>query len=344
MRAFIGRIAFRLPGLRAALALLAVTALTAAGAEGLLAAGPGIPIPAVSGRIDHFAQDVAGKRLFVAALGNGTVEVIDLASGTVVHTIDHLDEPQGVAWLPDLGRLVIAEGGGDAVDVLDGTTWARLGRIEHLGDADNIRVEAKTGLVYVGVGSGRSAALALIDAKSATLMRTLPLPGHPEAFALETAGPRIYVNVPDDGSVVVLDRSTGATAARWELAGASSNFPMALDEAAHRLFVACRSPARLVILDTATGSQISSLPCASDADDVFRDAAAQRVYVIGGGGEVTVIGASDPLHYDVLAAIPTVSGARTGFFDAAAGRLYVACPRHIFGKSAEIRTFAAPHP
>ena len=38
-----------------------------------------VPLPGVEGRFDHFAVDLKGKRLFVAALGNDTVEVIDLA-------------------------------------------------------------------------------------------------------------------------------------------------------------------------------------------------------------------------------------------------------------------------
>src|SRR5213078_886635 len=35
----------------------------------------------VERRIDHFALDPAGKRLFVAALGNGTLEVLDVDAG-----------------------------------------------------------------------------------------------------------------------------------------------------------------------------------------------------------------------------------------------------------------------
>ena len=39
-----------------------------------------IPLPGVEGRIDHMALDIAGQRLFVAALGNNTVEVVDLGA------------------------------------------------------------------------------------------------------------------------------------------------------------------------------------------------------------------------------------------------------------------------
>ena len=37
-----------------------------------------IPLANVKGRIDHFSVDVKGQRLFVAGVGNHTLEVIDL--------------------------------------------------------------------------------------------------------------------------------------------------------------------------------------------------------------------------------------------------------------------------
>src|SRR5713101_6899723 len=46
----------------------------------LLAQVETIPLDGVEGRIDHFGLDAKGKRLFVAALGNDTVEVVDLAA------------------------------------------------------------------------------------------------------------------------------------------------------------------------------------------------------------------------------------------------------------------------
>jgi len=67
-----------------------------------------IPLPAVSGRIDHFGIDAEGGRLFVAALGNNTVEVVDLKAGKVVHSISGLAEPQGIFFVPDLNRLFVA--------------------------------------------------------------------------------------------------------------------------------------------------------------------------------------------------------------------------------------------
>src|SRR5215210_3609737 len=69
-----------------------------------------ISLRGVEGRIDHMALDFAGQRFFVAALGNNTVEVIDLKARKVVHSIRGVREPQGIAFLNDLGLIAVASG------------------------------------------------------------------------------------------------------------------------------------------------------------------------------------------------------------------------------------------
>src|SRR5258706_14599533 len=67
-----------------------------------------IELPEVQGRIDHLSVDVNGQRLFVSALGNNTVEVIDLKVGKRLKTIRGLQEPQGVLYVPAADRLYVA--------------------------------------------------------------------------------------------------------------------------------------------------------------------------------------------------------------------------------------------
>src|SRR3954469_12177890 len=62
-----------------------------------------IRLPDVKGRIDHFALDLPNERLFVCALGNNSVEVIDLRKGERVHSIAGLESPQGVAYVAEFG-------------------------------------------------------------------------------------------------------------------------------------------------------------------------------------------------------------------------------------------------
>src|SRR5437868_6933068 len=78
-----------------------------------------IPLPDVEGRIDHMSMDVKTQRLFVAALGNNTVEVIDVAQGKRIHTISGLREPQGVLYVPEAKRLYVANGVDGTVQIFD---------------------------------------------------------------------------------------------------------------------------------------------------------------------------------------------------------------------------------
>src|ERR1041384_1102720 len=70
-----------------------------------------IPLPGVKSRFDHFAIDVKSRRLFVAALGNDTVEVVDLSANQRVHTLIGCNKPQGLWFSPKPNLLFVANGG-----------------------------------------------------------------------------------------------------------------------------------------------------------------------------------------------------------------------------------------
>ena len=297
-----------------------------------------IPLPHVEGRMDHMAVDLQGQRLFVAALGNNTLEVLDLQAGTHLHTVTGLHEPQGVVFLPESNTLVVTNGQTGMCEMFDGTSFAHRSAVKLASDADNVRYDATTHTLYVGYGAG---ALGLIDATRAQHLGDVPLQGHPEAFQLEQAGPRIFVNVPSAHQVAVVDRDKHAVTMTWPLQGAEAHFPMALDEAQHRLFVDARTPPLLVVLDTESGKEVARVPSVGDADDLFYDAPHRRLYIAGGAGALSIVAQEDADHYTPVATIPTAAGARTALFVPALGRLYLAVP-HRGTQSAEIRVYAVP--
>ena len=98
-----------------------------------------IPLSGVEGRIDHFAFDPAGERLFVCGLGNNTVEVLDLRKGERVHSITGLGAPQGVAYVPELDRVFVANDKGGICRIYDGKSFQALGELNFEDDADNVR-------------------------------------------------------------------------------------------------------------------------------------------------------------------------------------------------------------
>jgi DNA-binding beta-propeller fold protein YncE len=299
-----------------------------------------MPLPGVQGRIDHLAVDLADGRLFVAALENGTLEVVDLKSGKRVDQVEGLQEPQGVAYIPDTHRLIVSEGGRGFADIYDARALKLVNRVELGSDPDNVRYDPATARAYVGYGGGADSALGVIDLKTDTQVADMKLSNHPESFQLEKNGERIFVNVPDSGEVAVVDRNKGSVVATWPIKAASENFPMALDEADRRLFIGTWSPPRLLVLDTKTGKTVANLGSVGDADDIFYDAKAKRIYVSGGAGAIRVFTQKDANHYEVLGEVATAEGARTSLFVPESRRLYLAVPDYG-AQQAEVRIYKA---
>lgn len=110
---------------------LVVSTSLATGQESLaLSLEAHIPLPNVKGRIDHFSVDVKDQRLFVAAVENHTLEVIDLKSSQRVHTIADLTEPQGVFYDPSKNRLFVACGLDGVTKIFDVTTYQVLATVK----------------------------------------------------------------------------------------------------------------------------------------------------------------------------------------------------------------------
>ena len=277
----------------------------------------------VQGRIDHMSIDVKGQRLFVSALGNNTVEVIDLKAGKLANTITGLKEPQGVLFVADNGRLFVASSKDGTVKMFDGTSLKLLKTIEYGDDADNLRFDSSRQRVYVGYGEG---ALAELDTDGKKIAET-KLDAHPESFQLEKNSPRIYVNLPKSRKIAVVDRETHSIVATWGTGMSLANYAMALDEGDHRLFVVARYLARLLVLETGSGKIVQSLSAIGDCDDIFFDQARKRIYATGGEGAISVFAQQEADHYKEIARVPTVKGARTSFFSPDFGRLYIGVRR-----------------
>src|SRR5438128_2471687 len=222
-----------------------------------------IEMPDVQGRIDHMSIDVAGQRLFVSALGNNTLEVVDLKAGKRAHTISGLKEPQGALYIASKNRLFVAGGKDGTVKVFDGSSFHLLKTVEYGDDADNLRYDAARERVYVGFGGG---SLGEMDTDGQKIAET-KLDAHPESFQLEKGSSRIYVNLPGSRKVAVVNRETHSVVTSWGMGLTLGNYAMALDEADHRLFVVSRVPALLVVMDSATGKVVQKLAAVGDCDD-----------------------------------------------------------------------------
>jgi DNA-binding beta-propeller fold protein YncE len=294
-----------------------------------------IPLPKVGGRIDHMAVDVAGQRLFVAALGNNTVEVVDLKAGRRIQSLSGFSEPQGIVYVPEFDRLFVANGSDGTCRILDGHSFKMIKTIELGDDADNVRYDETAKKVYVGYGRG---ALGVLDAKTGAKVADIKLAGHPESFRLEAGSANIFVNVPEAGHIAVADRAKRTVVGIWPLKEARSNFPMMLDGANHRLFVGCRNPAKMLVYDASSGRLVTNISISGDTDDLFFDARGKLIYVSCGEGNIDIIKQTGADTYRRVTTLPTTSGARTSLFIPELKLLCLAVPRRL-GQQTEIRVY-----
>lgn len=301
-----------------------------------------IPLLGVTGKFDHFAIDTAGNRLFVAATGNHSVEVVNLTTGKVEQSITGLGKPHGLAWIEHTHSLYVADGSLAELRCYQGSSLKLTGTLKLSNDADDMVYNEANHLLFVGHGGSDAASpalIAVVDTDTFDLKANIPVATHPEALDIDVEGQRVFANIADSSEVALLDGAGKAVTSRWKLAKASDNVPLAYDASHHVLYVACRKPASLIAIDATSGKELSAAPIGQGADDLFYNSALHRVYVISGASEVDEfqIDSSGGLHS--LGIIHTAPGAKTALFVPSQALLYVGVPG-IDGHPSEIRVYA----
>lgn len=289
-----------------------------------------ITLPDVKGRIDHFSADPKRKRLFLAAVGDNSVQVIDVFGGKIVQTITGFDGPKTPVFIADVDKLFVISTVDAKVRIFDGESYSLRKTIDLPGDFEMIRYDPGSKKVYVGWGDPQNnGGIAVIDpVNEERIDQNFNTGGSPESFEVEANGTHIFANVPDAGNVVEsIDRKTGEIQ-KWPIEGGKKNIPMALDEADHRLFTATRKPPVMEVLNTETGKVVAAMPVVGDCADIFYDKARKRIYAIGGWGYISVFQQKSPDEYELIRKVPTAPGARTGYFYAKRDLLYVGIQRN----------------
>jgi len=300
-----------------------------------------IVLSGVSGKFDHLAIDAAGHRLFIAATGNHSVEVIDLKTDKVEQSIAGMGKPHGLAWVAATGSLYVADGSLGELRVYHGSPLTLAGKIKLSDDADDMVYDAADRLLFVGHGgidAANPANVAVVSTEPFGLVANLPVATHPEALEIDPQSRRVFANIADSNEVAVIDIASKAITARWKLTKAAENVPLAFDGEHQLLYVACRRPGTLIALDAASGKEVAGLPAAAGADDLFYDPALKRVYVISGPGEVDAYQVDEAKTLHTLGVLHTAAGAKTALFFAAQNLLYVGVPG-VDGHAAQIRVY-----
>lgn len=295
---------------------------------------------------DHLAIDLRGQRLFTTPQANRAVDVLDLKTGTVLHVIKGFGNPHAILYCEDRNRLFVTDGGTGELKVFDATTYQLIRAIKLELNADGIGYDPRTGYLYVSNG-GEEAGLeysqiSIIDTAREVKVGDIRIESPAlEAMVIDETKNRIYINLPEDNTIGVVDLDKKKVVAKWQLSRGKKNMAFALDAAAHLLYVGCRDTdvrGSIVVVDTKSGKELDRLPIGGWVDSMFYDSAKNRIYASSGVGEVFTYQRKADGKYIALEPTDTAVMAKTSLFVPELGRLFVAVP-HLGDTAAKVLSF-----
>lgn len=272
------------------------------------------------GQWDYVTMDAPRHRFFVTRATH--TMAIDAVTGKVLGDIPGQIRSHGVAVVPAEGRGFITDGGGSgAIVVFDLKTYAVLGRIPAVPDADGIIYDAKINRVLAVSGDGGVLMTFApnIDPKNGKLDPPIELGGSPEFLASDGSG-KVYINLANKDLVAVVDLHSRTVVARWPVAPGGEPTGLALDAKTHRLFVGCRKPQQMIVMNTLDGKVEAALPIGTGVDATAVDNG--QAFASCFDGTLTVIGEKGG-KFAVTQTVKTAPGARTMAVDPATHTIFL---------------------
>jgi DNA-binding beta-propeller fold protein YncE len=311
-----------------------------------------IPLPNVEGYFDHMDVDVKGQRLFLPGEHERTIEVIDLRTGKVIHTITGFGgDPRKTVYLPEAHQIWVDDGD-STVKAFNSDTYELVKTVPLSGydkDKDSKKVpdngvyDPATHLFYLGDRSdstpnaGPKGSIEIVDVKSGTLVGSIDVEGkNPAGLALDPSSSKLYVVMGDTSQVVVIDLQKRAVIATWPITGGPEPHSVAIDAPNRRLFIGSRvkrshiyKPGKLVVMNADTGKVIDAIDTEGGVDEVVWEPKTRRIYYTGTTGFVEVFKQIDGDNYQSLGKVETGALAKTSLLSPELNRFYAAIPKHI---------------
>jgi DNA-binding beta-propeller fold protein YncE len=269
---------------------------------------------------DYLTVEPQTHQLFVTRSTH--TQAIDSQTGKLLGDIPGQKRSHGTALVPALGRGFITDGGGDgAILVFDLKTYAVLGKLAAMPDADGIIYDKGQNLVLAVSGDGGKLMTFKpdVDPVNGKIDPPIDLGGAPEFLAADGEG-KAYVNLEDKDLVAVVDLKTRKVIARWPVAPGGHPVGMALDKKAHRLFIGCRNPQKMIVMSTDDGKVVADLPIGAGVDAT--KTAHGLAFASCRDGSLTVVGEKDG-KYAVEQVVKTPQGARTMGIDMSTQTAYL---------------------
>jgi DNA-binding beta-propeller fold protein YncE len=226
------------------------------------ASGPALPLRAIGDfpltgnttRFDYASMDGVRGVLWIAHMGDGTVEAFDMKANRVRLTVPLGSGASVRGILAARGNVYAAAQGLGSVVVLD-ARGRRIGAAA-VGDPDGLAYDPFTQRVFVSdEGGSRDVA---IDARTGTRAGAVELGGEAGNTQYDPVSKHVFVGVQTRNELAEIDPAELAVIRRYALPGCASSHSVAIDAAERAAYVGCQHNFRLVRLDLRSGRVVAS--------------------------------------------------------------------------------------
>lgn len=246
---------------------------------------------------ESVAVDGRAGRAFVAGFdaGGGVVTVVDTHGGRIIRTLHMGGLIQSVAIAGRVDRAFVVSRGRQTINSLlpissTVSMWeARTGRLLHTlavgAEASTALVDDASGHVFVAIVGARKpdyspvglGSIAMLDARTGVLDRTVRVGWRPVALAVDTQTARVFVANGGSNDVSVLDTRSGRVVQTIPVGRGPQ--AIVVDEKTARVFVANAQEGTVSVLDARSGALVRTVPCGLGNDALAVDVRRGRVLV-----------------------------------------------------------------
>jgi YVTN family beta-propeller protein len=249
-----------------------------------------VPLPGRPTRFDYESVDTAARRLYVAHLGDSTLDVIDLDTLRVVATVPQLAEVHGVAVAPERQRVYATATGSNQLVTIDATTNQVVAHVPTGRFPDGIAYDADDGLVFVS--NTNDGSITVVAATTNAIADTIKLGDETGNVAYDPTTHTVYAAARTPDALAAIDPVTRRITSRIRLPGCDGAHGVYLDTTTQRGFVACEHNARLVTVDLRAARENAITSVGPDPDVLAFDIVLRRLYVAAESGTVSVFDTS----------------------------------------------------
>jgi YVTN family beta-propeller protein len=267
---------------------------------------------------DYLVMDENTGRLFIS---HGMVtQVVDSKAGKLIGTIQDTKGVHGIALAQEENKAFISCGKDSSVSIINLATLELIKKVKVTGaNPDAILYDKFSNRIFVY--NGRSSNATVIDAKTNSVIATIPLEGKPE-FSVSDENGKVYVNIEDKSLISVINSMTLKVENNWPLSPGEEPSGLALDNMTHRLFSVCDNK-KMIVMNAVNGKIITTLEIGERVDGCAFDPGLKRAYSSNGEGNITVVQEENENKFSVLATVSTKRGARTICIDKKTHHIYL---------------------